>query len=400
MHFILRDGTLPYLQAFETLPDRLRESLTAFRPFFAESNPPSTSQISFLAGRIALVLGLDSLPPLNVEACGLRFATALRMPLDVISTMKAMVACAAAYISPPLETEKIGITDIKKEPTTISQGKQLRATAGVSQKTHNVNTEQHIKRNAMKKKKYDYEGLSQRLSCFLERASPTHIMSLLILSVRCGSLNWTSWMYSTQFHLNGRIVPPSSSSSLWSPLSAAATGCDVEYPIVQRKELKNTLKILKGAQELLNPINGRVVVNTPSLPAGPPCISAMKSSGGQEIVEALDSMADSLEVNLEAWSKRVRPAHATSGLNIKYGSTVSAKKASTWGAGLVVYDIFSNRLWRPLRPGRTHIAPSELHPHFCLLVEVCAAHLEVSSVYGSIHSNSLLIPSLGARQTT
>ncbi len=356
---VFRDGTLPYIRAFESLPDGLRESLTPFRPFFAQSNPPSTSQLSFLAGRIAVVLGLDSLPPLNVEACGLRFATALRMPLDVILTMKAMVACAEAYTPSPLDMEA-EIADIKKEPTTTtSQGKRP-----------------HIKRTSNPNpppKKYGYEGLSQRLGCFLERASSTHIIALLILSVRCGSLNWPSWMYNTQFHPHDRNVPP----PLWSPLSAAATGGDVEYPTIPRKELKRTLETLQGTQELLNPRKGKVV-NTPSLPAGPPYISAMKSSGGQEIVETLDRMADDLEGNLEVWSTRVRPAQVTSGLNLKYRSnnTIS-KKASTWGAGLVVYDIFPNRLGRPIRPGPTCVVPGELHPHFCLLVEVCAAHLEV-----------------------
>ncbi len=306
-----------------------------------------------------MLLGLNSLPPLNVEACGLRFATALRMPLDVILTMKAMVACAEAYNPPPtLDTDKI--VDIKKEPTTTtSQGKQS-----------------HIKRTSKKTKKciiYGYDGLSQRLGYFLERASPTHVMALLVLSVRCGSLNWPSWTYNTQFHPRDRNSPP----SLWSPLSAAATGGDVEYSTILRKELKCTLETLQGTQELLNPAKGKFV-NTPSLPAGPPYISAMKSSGGQEIVEALDRMADNLEGNLEVWSTRVRPAQVTSGLNLKYRSknTVS-KKASTWGAGLVVYDNFPNRLGRPIRPGPTRVVPDELHPHLCLLVEVCAAHLEV-----------------------
>ncbi len=377
MHVVLRDGALPYVRAFETLPGGLQESLTAFRPFFTQCNPPSTSQLSFLAGRIALVLGLDSLPPLNVEACGLRFATALRMPLDVISTMKAMAACAAA--------------DIKKEPTTTSQGKQqqqqqqLRANAGFSQKADDVTTgRRHMKcRTAVKKKKkYGYEGLGQRLGCFLERASPTHVMALLVLSVRCGSLKWPSWTYNTQSSHppHGRNASSSSSFFLCSPLSVAATGGDVEYPIIPRKELKHTLEILQSAQELLNATKGRAAVNTPSLPAGPPCVTTMKSSGGQEIVQTLNKMADNLEGNLEVWSKRVRPAQVTSGLSVNYGSTTGAKKASTWGAGLVVYDIFPNRLGRPLRPGPTRVVPDELHPHFCLLVEVCAAHLEVSSV--------------------
>ncbi len=304
-----------------------------------------------------MVLGLDSLPPLNIEACGLRFATALRMPLDVILTMKAMVACAEAYTPPPLDMGE-EIAGIKEPTTTTSQGKRP-----------------NVKRTSKKKtkKKYGYEGLSQRLGCFLERASSTHIMALLVLSVRCGSLNWPSWTYNTQFHPHDRNVP----SSLWSPLSAAATGGDIEYPTIPRKELKRTLETLQGAQELLNPTKGKVA-NTPSLPAGPPYIPAMKSSGGQEIVETLDRMADDLEGNLEAWSTRVRPAQVTSGLNLKYRSNnMTSKKASTWGAGLVVYDIFPNRLGCPIRPGPTRVVPGELHPHFCLLVEVCAAHLEV-----------------------
>ncbi len=385
MHVVLRDGTLPYIRAFEALQVGLQEALTAFRPFFAQSNPPSTSQLSFLAGRIALVLGLDSLPPLNIEACGLRFAAALRMPIDVISTMKAMVACAAAAHTPlPSDnTDEVIAVDIKKESTTTSQGnqqQQLRANVGFSQKADDVTSGRRhmkcrttMKKKKKKKKKYGYEGLGQRLSCFLERASPTHVMALLVLSVRCGSFDWPSWTYNTQ--------SSSTSSFLWSPLSVAVTGRDVEYPIVPRKELKHTLEILQSAQELLNTTKGRAADNTPALPAGPPCITAMKSSGGQEVVATLDRMADNLEGNLEVWSKRVRPAQVTSGLNVKYGSTTGVKKASTWGAGLVVYDIFPNRLGRPpLRPGPTRVVPDELHSHFCLLVEVCAAHLEVSSM--------------------
>jgi hypothetical protein len=125
-----RDGTLPYFSGFSFIPSELLSAAKHIQGFFTPAFVPSPSQITFLCCRLATAIEI-TMPPINLEAVGMRYALSLGLPSASVEAFWSLVASA------------------RRRP-------------------------------------------DSRLHVFLDHASPMHVMALLVVSVRLCP-GWHKW---------------------------------------------------------------------------------------------------------------------------------------------------------------------------------------------------------------
>ncbi|CAM9622852.1 unnamed protein product, partial [Phaeothamnion confervicola] len=80
------DGTLPYFNAYASLPEDVRAGVGRAAPFFAPRKVPLARSVAFLALRLGMAVGAPP-PPLNFPLVAARFARALGLPAAALDAL-------------------------------------------------------------------------------------------------------------------------------------------------------------------------------------------------------------------------------------------------------------------------------------------------------------------------